>query len=181
MNTLRYTNDELYNALCAFADCTNPAAQRKCRDVGSFEQKCGKGNLRKQSFDALLFQKFIFIHPFKKNHLFEYFIFCLTGQEICNFETMIWMKGGINCKGGENACINSNQAYKDLRTAWKNCGVVDKCSKIFRHENGSHYDYYLRTDDDIIDKNPRLLHMDFDPNCKVEGNIYTNKIRKSCF
>ena len=94
---------------------------------------------------------------------------------------MIWKKGGINCKGGDNACINGNQAYTDLRTAWKKCGTVDRCSKIFRHENGSHYHYYLRTDDDIIDSNPRLLHMDFDPNCKVEGNIYTNIIRKSCF
>ena len=92
---------------------------------------------------------------------------------------MIWKKGGINCRGGENACINSNQKYADLRTAWKKCGTVDRCSKIFRHENGSHYNYYLRTDDDIIDSNPRLLHMDFDSTCTVEGNIHTNTIRKS--
>ena len=81
----------------------------------------------------------------------------------CKVETMILKKGGYHCNGD---CINNNTEYHDWKSAWKKCGEIDSCSRVFRWENGSHYHYYLRKKDDNHDPNPRYLYVEYDPKCR---------------
>ena len=79
---------------------------------------------------------------------------------------MHWKKGGYHCNG---PCLNNNTHYDDLPTAWAKCKLTADCSKIFRWENGSHYKYYLRKENDTYVDDPRFLHVDFDPKCNSTG------------
>ena len=68
--------------------------------------------------------------------------------------------------------------------AWDKCGEVECCTRIFRWENGSHFYYYLRKENDIFVDNYRFLHINYDefvaPECigKVYKNVLDCKIDK---
>ena len=81
----------------------------------------------------------------------------------CDVENMTLKIGGYNCKG---ECINNNTAYHNWSMAWDRCGEVQLCTRIFRWENGSQYNYYLRKADDIFVNNTRFLHVDYNPKCR---------------
>ena len=56
------------------------------------------------------------------------------------------------------------------------CGVVELCTRIFRWENGSHYNYHLRKEDDIFEDNERFLYIDYDA-AKCIGKVYNKCAR----
>jgi len=73
-------------------------------------------------------------------------------------------RGGYHCNG---SCINNNIEYHNWSLAWNRCKELAACTRIFRWENGSHYNYYLRKVDDVFDNNKRYLHVDFDSQCRA--------------
>ena len=89
--------------------------------------------------------------------------FISTDTIHCDPHKKTLKRGGYHCNG---PCINNNIEYHNWSLAWNKCKEVTACTRIFRWENGSHYNYYLWKDDDVFDKNKRYLYVDFDSQCR---------------